>query len=188
MTVRFFTSDHHFYHHNILKYEADHRPFSRVDEMNEALIERWNARVGVGDEVVYVGDFAFGRDATPERVRAILGRLNGRKSLVRGNHDPRPERCLELGFERVDAERTLTLEGARGERVEARVCHYPFADSEEEVARGRPTPDGRWLVHGHVHGLWRVRPERLMVNVSVEVWGLAPAAELELVELMTASV
>lgn len=181
--MRFFSSDHHFFHHNILKYEAPHRPFRDVEEMNEELIARWNERVGAEDEVVYLGDFAFGRAATPERVREVLARLNGRKRLVRGNHDPRPALCLELGFERVDDELALSLEGW-GEEV--RLCHYPFG--EGEWTQGRPAPDGRWLLHGHVHGRWRARPELKMVNLSVEVWGLAPASEREVVDLIAASV
>ena len=41
----FFTSDTHFYHANIINFCK--RPFANVETMNEALIENWNAVVGV---------------------------------------------------------------------------------------------------------------------------------------------
>ena len=50
----FFTSDHHFYHTNIIKYCQ--RPFQSVEEMNEVMVERWNAVVGKNDTVYYLGD------------------------------------------------------------------------------------------------------------------------------------
>lgn len=39
MTV-WFTSDHHFNHANIIKFTD--RPYSTVEEMNEAMIAGWN--------------------------------------------------------------------------------------------------------------------------------------------------
>ena len=47
----FFTGDLHFGHENVIAF--DNRPFSTVDEMDEELIKRWNAKVGKGD-LVYV--------------------------------------------------------------------------------------------------------------------------------------
>lgn len=80
-----FTSDTHFGHAKILEYEAEARPFASVEEMNEALIDRWNSVVHAGDTVYHLGDFCFGR-ANIE----IAGRLNGKKRLVMGNHDTYP--------------------------------------------------------------------------------------------------
>ena len=45
----FFTSDLHLGHENVLRF--DNRPFQTVEEMNEELIRRWNAKVGKGDLV-----------------------------------------------------------------------------------------------------------------------------------------
>lgn len=158
--MRFFSSDHHFFHHNILRYEAEARPMSSVEEMNHTLVERWNARVSPDDEVYHLGDFAFGRGAKPELVREVLASLRGQIRLVQGNHDPRLERCLELGFLEVWREHELTLAGRS-----VRLSHFPYPELEPEgdwvdrhLAR-RPRPDGRWLLHGHVHSLWRERPK-----------------------------
>ena len=45
----FFIADTHFGDGAILRYE--NRPFSSVQEMNSAMIERWNAAVGSEDGV-----------------------------------------------------------------------------------------------------------------------------------------
>ena len=47
--MRYFISDQHFYHSNIIN--IDGRLFSSVLEMNEYMIEKWNSRVKVNDEV-----------------------------------------------------------------------------------------------------------------------------------------
>ena len=83
MSKKFFISDLHFGHHNILRYES--RPFKNVDEMDEALIKNWNSVVGDNDEVYILGDVSFHRD--PEDTFNILRQLNGRKYLILGNHD-----------------------------------------------------------------------------------------------------
>jgi calcineurin-like phosphoesterase family protein len=50
-------SDLHLDHDNIIDY-CD-RPFSSVDEMNEALVEHWNDTIDPSDEVLYGGDLTI---------------------------------------------------------------------------------------------------------------------------------
>ena len=38
--MKFYTSDLHLCHENILKFEPESRPFNTVDEMNEVLIKK----------------------------------------------------------------------------------------------------------------------------------------------------
>lgn len=54
----FFTSDTHFNHTNIIRFCE--RPFERVDEMNEKLIDNWNSVVSPEDFVFHLGDFCLG--------------------------------------------------------------------------------------------------------------------------------
>ena len=79
----FFTSDLHFGHENVLKF--DNRPFASVDEMDEELICRWNNKVEKGDLVYVLGDFIW-KAANNEAVN-IIKRLNGQIILIKGNHD-----------------------------------------------------------------------------------------------------
>jgi calcineurin-like phosphoesterase family protein len=58
------------------------RPFSCAAEADEAMVERWNARVKPGDRVYHLGDIAMSHKHLP-----ILARLNGNKVLIKGNHD-----------------------------------------------------------------------------------------------------
>ena len=46
----FFTSDTHFGHENVIRFDG--RPFASVEEMDAELIRRWNAKVGKGDLVM----------------------------------------------------------------------------------------------------------------------------------------
>lgn len=79
----FFTSDLHFGHENVIRF--DNRPFNTVEEMDEEMIKRWNAKVGKGDIVYVLGDFIW-KAATNEAV-SIIRRLNGQIILIKGNHD-----------------------------------------------------------------------------------------------------
>jgi len=82
----FLTSDTHFSHAGVCQFLRDDgsplRPWDDVEQMNEDLIDRWNSVVGENDKVYHLGDVAI-----PRRGLACLERLNGRKILIRGNHD-----------------------------------------------------------------------------------------------------
>lgn len=80
--MKFYTSDLHLDHKNIIKYES--RPFPDIDQMNETIIANWNRRVSPSDEIYVLSDFAFCGGA---RANALLERLNGTKFLIKGNHD-----------------------------------------------------------------------------------------------------
>lgn len=86
MAETWFISDTHFSHKNILEYEPTARPFASIEEMNEAMIERWNSVVKPNDKVYHLGDFCMGGKHNV----AIAGRLNGNKRLIMGNHDAYP--------------------------------------------------------------------------------------------------
>lgn len=78
----YFVSYTHFNHKNIIDY--CNRPFNSVDEMNNVLIQNWNATVSNNDIIYHLGDFALGRKDT---IMEITSNLNGKKYLIRGNHD-----------------------------------------------------------------------------------------------------
>lgn len=90
------TSDHHFGHKQIIEY--CNRPFDSVDEMNNVMIRRWNDTVKKNDVVYHLGDFALGSKKFKEDT---LHKLNGKKILVRGNHDKTIAHCLSIGFDEV---------------------------------------------------------------------------------------
>jgi len=74
-----FTSDTHFNHKNTISYAQ--RPFESVEEMNEVMIEHWNALVRDEDTIYHLGDFSFGGS---ESILRILQKLKGRIHLCMG--------------------------------------------------------------------------------------------------------
>lgn len=84
-TKKFYVSDTHFGHTNILAMQP--RNFPNIETHDEFLIEKWNAVVGEADIVYHLGDFAMALHERADRVRWIFSRLRGRKFLILGNHD-----------------------------------------------------------------------------------------------------
>jgi calcineurin-like phosphoesterase family protein len=80
--VVFFISDTHFGHENIIR--MCRRPFGSVAEMDEALIARWNERVGAADTIYHLGDFCYRNRCGAD---TYLRCLNGQIHLIAGNHD-----------------------------------------------------------------------------------------------------
>lgn len=84
----FFASDHHFHHKNILTFKNQDgtplREFTDVDHMNEIMVQRHNQVVKPTDKVYFLGDVSMSRNT---KGLEILGRMNGEKILVKGNHD-----------------------------------------------------------------------------------------------------
>ena len=78
----FFTSDTHFCHRPEFLWKP--RGFDSVDEMNEAIIERWNSVVHQEDIVYHLGDTMLNDN---EKGIECFKRLNGRIFLIYGNHD-----------------------------------------------------------------------------------------------------
>ncbi|MGH3849510.1 MAG: hypothetical protein ACRDRT_07400 [Pseudonocardiaceae bacterium] len=188
--ARYFTADLHLGHTNIIKYCG--RPFRDADDMAVALIERWNETVGDDDEVVVLGDFAMGKIVN---ILPLVGLMNGRKVLLAGNHD----NCWSGHRKGVEAATTRYLEAGfaeiwqgavrldLGER-EVFACHFPYRGDTHENDRyvaHRPPDRGAWLLHGHVHELWKKQDR--MINVGVDVWDFRPVAEDRLVDLISGS-
>ena len=78
----YFTSDTHFCHDKGFLYEP--RGFTNVDEMNEAIIERWNKIVKPHDIVYHLGDTMLNNN---EKGIECFKQLNGEIFLIWGNHD-----------------------------------------------------------------------------------------------------
>ena len=179
--TRWWSSDHHFGHENIIRYCG--RPFADADAMNRAMVDRWNDVVAEGDEVWILGDLVMGR--LTENLSAHVWRLKGRKILVPGNHDAcwqgqkRGRRQVtpyhDLGgvSRIVDDPAPAAL---AGESV--RINHFPYRlDTRYDLKfmQYRPEDDGSWLLHGHIHEKWRQNGRQ--INVGVDAWDFAPVSD-----------
>ena len=135
----FFTSDTHFGHSNIIKYCA--RPFNNTDEMDEALINNWNAKVPKDGIVYHLGDFAWGSINYWEKIRE---QLNGEIILIYGDHDEKylnNERIYEL-FKEVTPQKKILIN-----KIPIYMNHYPFLCFGGSYKGLGAT----WQLFGHVH-------------------------------------
>lgn len=131
----FFISDTHFGHENMLKftnYTGERmRPFDSIEELDELMIENWNKMVGPNDRIYHLGDVVYkckNRDQ-------IMSRLNGKKVLIKGNHDRDQLGWYMKYFE--DVRGTFHIEG------NYLLSHFPIhSDSKGRFVRG---------LHGHIH-------------------------------------
>ena len=91
--MNFYTADTHFYHDSLLTSQIfSPRPqFLTVADMNETIINNWNAKVKPNDTVYHLGDIAMKYTKPASLIMAqtfdILSRLNGHIVLIKGNHD-----------------------------------------------------------------------------------------------------
>jgi calcineurin-like phosphoesterase family protein len=155
MHEKWFISDTHFFHENIIQYCG--RPFANADMMNECLITNWNNVVGKNDYVYHLGDWFIGGN---DRERnEILYALNGKIRFIVGNHDEqllKSKSCLNR-FEKI-----MYWKGfAEGNFTATHVPH--------ELKRLR---DGAYNVHGHVHNF--LEEDSHYINVCVETRDYTP--------------
>lgn len=183
--MRYFTSDWHFSHANVIRY--CNRPFTDVHEMNKALTSLWNDTVKPDDTVYFLGDFAMNKNL----VTVIAPKLNGRKILVPGNHDgcfkvppkvPTDKRCVEAtalrdikmenlykeaGFESIH--QTLLLQLKDGTTVLMSHLPYQSVDGDKYDTRYhslKPKDEGLVLLHGHLHNKY-IKMGR-MIDVGID--------------------
>ena len=178
MSNVFLIGDTHFGHQKIYEFlnfdGSKVRPWATAEEGDEIMVERWNAVVGPHDKVYHLGDVAIAK-----RSLATLERLNGKKVLIRGNHDI---------FKLNDyAKYFYDIRGSH------KLSDYVLSHVPVHV----DTITNRWCrgnIHGHLHNnLIRVEGssdnvvvDTRYINVSVERINYAPIA-LEAIESLRES-
>ena len=154
----FIISDTHFGHANILNFKRDDgapvRAFSCVEEMDQHMIDRWNSVVRPQDHVYHLGDVAMKKTSIE-----TVGKCNGHKRLVRGNHDIFRTKDYLPFFEEIYGIRVL--DGLI-------FTHIPI--HPESLGRFKAN------VHGHVHALPHKHYGPRYYNVSVEVIDYTPVS------------
>lgn len=135
----YITSDLHFGHANILKFNPATRQYKDVDHMNAEMIREWNETVRPDDLVYILGDVAF---CNANKATGIVRSLNGRKILVAGNHDSKliKDAGFAACFEQIHQYLTINYNGTR-----VSMFHYPIHEWDQ-------CHRGAVHFHGHVHG------------------------------------
>lgn len=167
--MKYFTSDTHFGHTNVIKYE--NRPFETVEEMDEALIKNWNQKVKANDEVYILGDFSFYK---AEKTMDILKRLNGKKYLIRGNHDYYLD---DKNFDKTLFESINDYLSIKDNKNIICMFHYPIAVWDRMHY-------GSIHLYGHIHSKMELvdYKEKLAFNVGCDVNNYEPITLDELIK------
>lgn len=166
----FFTSDQHFGHANIIRF--CNRPFESVEHMDEVIIANHNKRVGPEDWVFMLGDFAY---RSKNQASYYFNRLNGKKVLIKGNHDKRPVLKLEWkSIHDVLYLRTQTLPGYHGPKREIFLSHYPHRSWNKSF-------HGVGHLFGHTHG--KLAPHLKSFDIGVDCHDFCPLSLEEVLDI-----
>lgn len=141
------------------RFEIMQRPFKTVEDHISTLIERHNSLVKPDDDVIVAGDAVYQK--APQYVDCIQ-HFNGRKTLIRGNHDrPIDDNTYAKYFD-------IIIEEGGGIPLEAGsvpcwVTHYP-SQGRQDI----------FNLVGHVHGAWKYQLN--MFNIGVDANHFLPVA------------
>jgi calcineurin-like phosphoesterase family protein len=150
----FFTSDLHLGHENILTHCSKTRIFKSIEEHDNYIIENWNNLIPRKSLTYIIGDFAF------KNHRKYFHRLNGKKILIKGNHD-------EMGQEdyRLFSEVHNLLTRKFNHRL-ITMCHYCLHSWQGMMHNALH-------LHGHSHG--RIdEGNHIRFDVGLDCWNLMP--------------
>lgn len=141
----FFTSDLHFGHKNIIKYNPATRGYDSSDAMDASLINHWNSKVSDDDLVIIVGDISLHSLSYTEE---LMGYLKGDKIIVFGNHDQRLQKQLcnrnaKINKHFIMSGDILSFVYNDNQFI---ACHYPIYEWPY-------MSNGAIHVHGHMHGV-----------------------------------
>jgi calcineurin-like phosphoesterase family protein len=137
-----------------------------VDRMNDAIIENCNAKVGVGDIIVFVGDIIFG---DYYRLKELRSRIKCRDfRMIWGNHDKRLKKLWEkdksVFYDIFSQCRDVTMINYNNQKIW--VSHFAHAVWDQ-------LHYGVWHCYGHSHSnfaSWREEhmPKAKMVDVGID--------------------
>lgn len=133
-----FTSDLHKSHKNILQYTDRHLVTTQEDH-DQWLVDIWNSQVNPEDTVYHLGDLSFAKK--PSQTLEWLSKLNGRKILIKGNHDSSDtmKEYNKAGYQtEIYLEKTI-----QGQHI--CMFHFPLTIWHRQHYNS-------WHLHGHSHG------------------------------------
>lgn len=185
------TSDLHFGHMQIVKYEPKRKEVlgETIAEHDETLLKRINSKVKPDDILIILGDFSL---SSGQVVRDYRARIHCKNvQLVVGNHDKHSQSFYQnAGFSVVCYEMTLKI---CTEYV--RLRHHPYRKPwwrtifpwqyKERDRNKRPINRGGFLLHGHVHSRQAQRIIGRRINVGVDMNNYYPLSMKDLEKLIS---
>lgn len=172
----YYISDYHF-DHELARMRSRSDWFSDVNEMNEAIITRHNAKVTDDDHVYILGDvIVCEEEKLKERLEQTVARLNGHLHLIVGNHDYKYEKneIFRAYFETIEHSMLIKDQGRW-----VQLYHYP-------VLCWYRKQKGAYHVYGHLHNETKgleceiLKKEERALNACVEIVRYEPCTLEEL--------
>lgn len=156
MSKTFLTAD---WHLGEDRFRILQRPFQTSEEYISHLIKNHNKIVSPEDTVYVLGDVIY-QKAEVASYLPIIAKLNGKKILIRGNHDKViTDEQFRPYFE------TIYPDGSGVEiefsEIPCFLTHYPTTGKVD-----------RFNLVGHIHSAWKVQLN--MLNVGVDVHNFCP--------------
>lgn len=135
------------------------RPFKDTEEMCETLIAKHNSLVSKDDEVFVLGDVCYQKKPY---YLPFVDRFNGKKTLIRGNHDRvfTDDDFKQYFIQIIEEGSGLNIE-VGDEKIPCYMTHYPTTGVLD-----------RFNLVGHIHSAWRVQLN--MFNVGVDANHFTP--------------
>ena len=145
--MKYFISDTHFFHKNILKL----CPHKRKPGFENLILENLKSQLRSSDILYHMGDFSW---VDSDYLLKKWRDLPGRKILIKGNHDWHFKN-LELYFDEIVEFSTVIY--IKGKKV--LLCHFPskdlrtyrYRELQERVTELYHGEACSLLIHGHVH-------------------------------------
>ena len=136
-----YIADLHIGHANIIRF--DNRPFADVFQMEEVLIQNWNAVVQPGDTTYILGDLHWGK---ADEWLAFLKQLKGQKVLILGNHDLGSFPAeLKKQFADITPFKEIVDNGRDNSSRKVLMSHYPMPFYK------KANNEKYFMLCGHVH-------------------------------------
>ena len=164
----YFTADLHLGHNAIIYMQ--NRPFDSVEKMNEQLIKNINSFVSNNDTLYILGDLCH--RLTVEEANKLIKKINGKKILIKGNHDKEFDENLFAGiYDYLEI------------NVEDRdfiLMHYPLR-SWNKMRKGSIQ------LHGHIHASEEYNINNLLngiyqYDVGVDANNYYPVSAKQIIE------
>ena len=182
--MRWFTSDLHLGHYNIIRY--CNRPFKDAIEMDETIINNINSVVGESDVLYIIGDFAFCRDTYS--IEKYLKRFNCNYIVfVFGNHDRNlqlffgKDWCKSIGEKKTISKFKEIADISINEnnvKKDITLCHFPMRTWNKSHY-------GAWHLYGHCHGKLKDDPTSFSFDVGVDTNNFFPYSFQQIVDKMS---
>lgn len=174
METIYVTSDLHFFHRNILRFQPNRR-FSSIDEMNEYIVKHINTTVKPGEVLYHLGDLSFANAVVTNR---LLSRITCDVRLIFGNHDQNLVESIRglPNFSIIGTEKRIKHQDSEGVFHEVYMHHFPWQVWNK-------SHHGSMHIHGHCHGSLDQRNAGRRADVGFDTTDITGKAESRIFNL-----